>query len=138
MLKILYDIDAADENDQRIALVEDVLESVAQGVVPGKFLVEFFPFLRHVPAWVPGAGFQALFAGWREAAELMRCEPFELVKRSMVSQPLSCFLLFQSLNHSRTRRRARSALLRAVLPPVIIPEGSLWRREKNLPRMWAS
>ena len=30
--------------------------------VPGRYWVEFFPFLRFVPAWVPGAGFQKDFA----------------------------------------------------------------------------
>ena len=64
MLKILYDIHAVDANDRYISNVTAALESIAQGLVPGKFMVEFFPWLRHVPAWMPGANFQRRFAEW--------------------------------------------------------------------------
>ena len=84
-MKILYNIEVADEGDPYLTLVEQGAEAVSEGVAPGKFFVEYLPFLKHVPAWVPGAGFQIKFAGWRAAAESLRTQPFNHMKRSMVS-----------------------------------------------------
>ena len=48
--------------------------------VPGTFLVEFIPALRHVPAWLPGAGFQTRLANWRAASTKMVDLPYEKAK----------------------------------------------------------
>ncbi|KAI0697650.1 cytochrome P450 [Cerioporus squamosus] len=83
VLKILYDIDAAEDNDPYISNVDAALEGVSQGLVPGKYMVEFLPFLRHVPAWVPGAGFQRQLAKWRAAGVALKNEPFAHVQQSL-------------------------------------------------------
>ena len=69
-----------------MALVEDAQEGIALGLVPGRFLVQFLPFLRHVPAWLPGAGFKRLSNKWRAAARSAKDVPFEEVKRALVSR----------------------------------------------------
>ncbi|KAI0767392.1 cytochrome P450 [Fomes fomentarius] len=83
LLKILYDIDATDENDEWIKKVEKALEGALESTVPGAFLVEFLPFLQYVPAFVPGAGFQKKFAEWREASDDLKVAPVTRVKLSM-------------------------------------------------------
>ncbi|KAI0767393.1 cytochrome P450 [Fomes fomentarius] len=83
LLKILYDIDVTDENDEWIKTVEKALEGAIESLVPGAFLVEFLPFLRHVPAFVPGAGFQKKFAEWRELSDDLKSAPVTRVKLSM-------------------------------------------------------
>ncbi|RPD61603.1 cytochrome P450 [Lentinus tigrinus ALCF2SS1-7] len=83
ILKIIYDIDAAEKDDQYISKVDATLEGLSQGLVPGKYMVEFLPFLRHLPAWVPGAGFQKDFARWRAAGLALKNEPFAYVKQSL-------------------------------------------------------
>ena len=50
VLKILYDIDVEDEDDVYVEISEQALAGAVEGLVPGKFLVEFLPFLRHVPS----------------------------------------------------------------------------------------
>ncbi len=84
-MKTLYNIDVVDEGDQYLVLVEKTLDSLAQSLVPGKFLVEHFPFLRYIPSWVPGAGFQTQFAEWRVVIETLRDMPFKNMKRNTVS-----------------------------------------------------
>ena len=53
LMKLLYDIQVADENDEYIAKVERFMVGFNEALVPGNFLVEFFPVLRHLPAWLP-------------------------------------------------------------------------------------
>lgn len=85
LLKILYDIDVVNEDDHFIKKVEKAMEGASASTVPGAFMVEFLPFLRHVPAFVPGAGFQRRFAEWRAAASDLKNAPVAYVKSSMVS-----------------------------------------------------
>ncbi|RPD61592.1 cytochrome P450 [Lentinus tigrinus ALCF2SS1-6] len=83
ILKVAYDIDTADEGDEYIAAVDAALEGPVTGLVPGTFLVDFLPFLRHVPTWLPGATSQRLWAKWQAAAETLKSLPYEQVKAAL-------------------------------------------------------
>ncbi|RPD61680.1 O-methylsterigmatocystin oxidoreductase [Lentinus tigrinus ALCF2SS1-7] len=94
MTKVVYDIEGDDKIERQVTLVHDAQEGVAQGLVPGKYLVQFFPFLRYVPAWFPGAEFKRLSNKWRAAAWSAKYVPYGEVKetlkgRSMVGQLLT-------------------------------------------------
>ncbi len=60
ILKVLFDVEVADDGDELIEVVEAALEWPGEAFVPGKYLVEAFPILRHIPPWVPGATVQRL------------------------------------------------------------------------------
>ena len=83
LLKVVYGICAADEDDPYIALIDDAQKAVSQGLVPGKYLVELLPILAHVPSWFPGAGWQKLFARWRAAQRSVKDAPLEHVKKTV-------------------------------------------------------
>ncbi|KAI0752766.1 cytochrome P450 [Daedaleopsis nitida] len=96
MLKLLYDIDAAEKEDKYIGIIDTAQEGVSQGLVPGRFLVEFFPILRYVPAWVPGAGYQKMFAKWQAAGHALKTLPFCALKAAMSrGQSLHCVIARQ-------------------------------------------
>ena len=80
----MFDIDVAEENDEYTAQVDAALEGFSLGLVPGKFLVGAIPWLRYVPSFFPGAGFQKQFAKWREGSSALRNMPFAYVKEAMV------------------------------------------------------
>ncbi|KAM5536777.1 hypothetical protein V8D89_009495 [Ganoderma adspersum] len=80
VLKILYDIDVEDENDAYVEISEEALVGPLEGMVPGRFLVEILPFLRHIPPWVPGATSQRLWAKWMAAGDRLKNVPFEHAK----------------------------------------------------------
>ncbi|RPD62686.1 CyP450 monooxygenase [Lentinus tigrinus ALCF2SS1-7] len=80
ILKVVYGIDIAERGDKLIEIIEVAMEGVAEGLTPGAFLVEYFPFLRHVPAWFPGAGFQTRLKKWRDASHAMVDLPFAQAK----------------------------------------------------------
>ena len=48
-MKLLYDINVADENDEYNIKVERAVQGASEGMSAGVFLVEVLPFLRHVP-----------------------------------------------------------------------------------------
>ncbi|RPD62683.1 CyP450 monooxygenase [Lentinus tigrinus ALCF2SS1-6] len=82
VVKIVYGFDVAEKNDKCIAMMEKDLEA-GDAFLPGRYYVEFLPFLRHVPSWVPGAGFQKDFAEWRHAAEWVRNVMLQKTKDGM-------------------------------------------------------
>ncbi|TFK83547.1 cytochrome P450 [Polyporus arcularius HHB13444] len=83
VLKVVYGIDIAERGDKLIEIIEVAMEGVAEGLTPGAFLVEYLPFLRHVPAWLPGAGFQTRLKRWRDASHAMVDLPFAQAKANI-------------------------------------------------------
>ncbi|KAI0693295.1 CyP450 monooxygenase [Cerioporus squamosus] len=94
IVRVLYGV--AEQDDQYVAMMEKVLE-VGEAFTPGRYLVEFMPFLRHIPAWVPGAGFQDDFAGWRNATRWVRDNMVEKTKEGIVKGETSQSVVAQLL-----------------------------------------
>ncbi|KAJ7281442.1 cytochrome P450 [Mycena rebaudengoi] len=83
-----------------ISLAEKAMHGLSVAVVPGRFLVDFFPFLKYVPAWVPGATFKRLANEWKECNLNMINKPFEEVKRNMASGTAPWSFVSSSLQNS--------------------------------------
>ncbi|KAL4259437.1 cytochrome P450 family protein [Pleurotus pulmonarius] len=58
ILSATYGIDVMPEHDPNIERARKALTSLSDAAISGLFLVDIFPFLRHVPSWMPGAGFK--------------------------------------------------------------------------------
>ena len=84
-----YGIDVKDENDEVLTGIDAGLQGTRELVVAGGFLVDYFPFLRHLPSFFPGCGFHKLFAKWREDNKLLREMPFLRYKEAIVGP--SCY-----------------------------------------------
>lgn len=85
-MDITYGIEILPEDDPYVQTAEAVLEGVQIASTPGAFLVEAFPLLKFVPAWVPGAGFQRKALQWRRLLEDVFEKPYDLLKKQMVSE----------------------------------------------------
>ncbi|KAJ7484805.1 cytochrome P450, partial [Mycena galericulata] len=85
ILSAMYGIDLQPSDDTYIALACEALESFSAAVVPGKYLVDSLPMLKHIPAWFPGAGFKRDAKEWRKLAAAMRDVPFTETKRQVES-----------------------------------------------------
>ena len=83
-MKIGYGIAVQESDDPYISVAEVVMNGVAEAGIPGSFLVDLFPILKHVPSWFPGAGFQRKAACWREAIKTMVDKPFHHVQEQLV------------------------------------------------------
>lgn len=86
IMKVTYGLDVSPKNDRYIIIAEKALDAMAKAVTPGAFLVDIIPALRHVPAWMPGAGFQRKAREWKKVVLEMRDAPFLAVQTAMVNQ----------------------------------------------------
>jgi len=58
ILKLTYGINCETKDDPYIHLSEKMQHLTSDAVKPGKWLVDSFPFLTKMPAWMPMAGFK--------------------------------------------------------------------------------
>ena len=84
IMKIGYGITVQESDDPYISIAEEVLSGVAEAGIPGSFLVDFFPILKYVPSWFPGAGFQKKAARVKEVSYTMAERPFHHVQEQLV------------------------------------------------------
>ncbi|QRW13236.1 cytochrome P450 family protein [Ceratobasidium sp. AG-Ba] len=70
------------ENDPLVQSVKQQVELVTAALV-GRYWVNYFPMLRYVPAWFPGAKFKRDANKFREKRERTASEPFEAVLKEM-------------------------------------------------------
>ena len=83
-MRIAYGLDVADQNDKYISIVERGVDIFTRIIVPGRYLVEALPWLRHVPMWFPGAGFKRDAAKWQRDIHALRTVPFNAAVEQMV------------------------------------------------------
>ncbi|KAI8939724.1 hypothetical protein NX059_003472 [Plenodomus lindquistii] len=84
ILKITYGYNIqAHGRDPFVDLAQETMTQFADATVPGRWLVDVLPFLRHVPEWCPGGGYKKIAR--RYAATLNKCanQPYEFVKYQM-------------------------------------------------------
>ncbi|KAI8982788.1 CyP450 monooxygenase [Trametes punicea] len=85
IMGIVYGLDIVDDNDQYLALARKAMDIFIEFMVPGRYLVETLPILRHIPSWFPGAGFKRKAIGWRKDVLALRDVPFDAVKENMAN-----------------------------------------------------
>ena len=72
IIPIVYGLDTSGpEGESYVRIAEDAMDCFNVVIQPGRYLVQTFPSLRHIPAWFPGAGFQREFAAWKERVRAM-------------------------------------------------------------------
>ena len=99
MLQLAYGrkINSLDDHFARTA--EETEDMIRLAVQPGRWLVDTFPArasgprvewrspaiaVRHMPDWMPGAGFKATGRAWRATLDKMADFPHNFVKSQMV------------------------------------------------------
>lgn len=87
-LDTVYGIDMAPVNDPYIDSVEKALDGVTVAAVPGAFLVDVVPWLKYMPAWVPGAEFQRKAKLWKEYQRASTHDTYDACKKALVSRRL--------------------------------------------------
>ncbi|KAF7980002.1 hypothetical protein HWV62_40100 [Athelia sp. TMB] len=83
ILEIAYGVRAKTDEDPHIAAAEMTARYAADGATPGKYLVDTLPWLKYVPAWIPGASFQAVAQEAKKVIAASLSIPFEAVKAEM-------------------------------------------------------
>ncbi|KAJ7489127.1 cytochrome P450 [Mycena latifolia] len=85
IISAAYGIDVLPSDDPYVTVAHKALHSFTVANVPGRYLVNTFPILKHIPKWFPGAGFKRQAEEWRKLARRMMEMPFAETKRQMGS-----------------------------------------------------
>ena len=96
-LSVVYGYEAVSNEDAFLSLAEECVDLLANRIASGGGIwpVDVFPFLKHIPLWMPGSGFKKNAIIWKKKMEEFVDRPFEYVKTSMVST------YFNICNYSR-------------------------------------
>ncbi|KJA22222.1 hypothetical protein HYPSUDRAFT_202249 [Hypholoma sublateritium FD-334 SS-4] len=76
IFSVVYGLDVKMEGRESLEAAKEANHAMLIAGIPGRFLVDYIPLLRFVPEWVPGAKFQKLARGWKEATLKMIEMPF--------------------------------------------------------------
>jgi len=87
IMSIAYGLEVQADNDPYIRTAEEGVHPLVAAGVPGAFLVDALPFLKYVPEWFPGAGFQKKAKAWKKLARTMIEVPFAAAKKNIVRHP---------------------------------------------------
>ncbi|KAI0767204.1 cytochrome P450 [Fomes fomentarius] len=83
IMRVSYGIEVDDESVDYLKIAEDVLALFSDIFVPGKYLVETFPILRHVPDWMPGAAFKRKRTTWKRVNSHLVEVPWMTTKEAL-------------------------------------------------------
>lgn len=86
ILDITYGINVSGMYDEYVTLAEDAVFSATISNALGEFWVEHFPFLRHLPSWVPGARFRRFAEHYKPIIAKLRDQPFAKIQKEIVSR----------------------------------------------------
>lgn len=87
-MKVLFNNEDEEDIEEHACMVEVAQEAVSQGLVPGKFLVQYLPFLRHIPGLFLGTALSNKCEEWRNATSFLKGALFKNTKEAMVSMHL--------------------------------------------------
>ncbi|KAI0697653.1 cytochrome P450 [Cerioporus squamosus] len=87
MMKIIYDNDTETEIEEQMIRVDVTQEGVSQGLVPGKYLVDIFPFIQHLPSYFLGPELRVKSREWQNAATDLKNIPYNRVLEEMAQNP---------------------------------------------------
>ena len=84
IMRTSYGLEVAGPNDRHIFLAERGVDIFSLIMVPGRYLVEAIPTLRHIPAWFPGAQFKRDANVWKKEISALLHEPFAITLDQLV------------------------------------------------------
>ncbi|KAJ2932196.1 hypothetical protein H1R20_g4887, partial [Candolleomyces eurysporus] len=83
IMRTAYGFEDAGRNKALINNAEELIVAFGAARIPGRFLVNTFPILKHVPAWLPGAGFKRYFQELAEKSRRTVETPFKDAKERL-------------------------------------------------------
>ncbi|KAF8154968.1 OrdA protein [Crassisporium funariophilum] len=85
ILGLTYGYKVQDGEDPFINLIEHANENFNAATVPGAFPVDFFPSLKRLPEWLPGAGFLKTAREWAKDTAAMVNVPYNFTKQEIAA-----------------------------------------------------
>ncbi|EPS93959.1 hypothetical protein FOMPIDRAFT_48847 [Fomitopsis schrenkii] len=83
MLEIGYGHTVTSLDDDYIHMIDSALDGMFLAGNPGSMMVDFFPPLKYVPAWLPGLTWKKTATRLRPVVDVMNLSPFRAVVKAM-------------------------------------------------------
>ncbi|KAG5349725.1 hypothetical protein C0989_002160, partial [Termitomyces sp. Mn162] len=83
--RIAYGYEIKEKNDPFVELINKAISQFIITTKPGRYMVDFLPQLRHVPAWFPGAHFKREAKEWAAILVETVDQPFNFVKQKLAT-----------------------------------------------------
>jgi hypothetical protein len=82
ILKVVYDYTIEPfEKDPLVDLVDEAMEQFSEATLPGRWMVDIFPFLQQIPSWIPGTGFKTTAVAWNKTLLNVANIPYTFAKQ---------------------------------------------------------
>ncbi|EAU93067.2 cytochrome P450 [Coprinopsis cinerea okayama7 len=98
VLGLVYGHEVAEEGDLYVDLAEKVARNVAQAGLYGTYMVDYIPWLKHIPSWFPLASFKRKAKEWRKPVIEMLERPFAVTKSKMLEGKATACLVREELD----------------------------------------
>ncbi|KAI9449001.1 cytochrome P450 [Lactarius psammicola] len=85
IMKITYGHTVRSTDELYVRLAEEAGTDTVTSGSPGSVLVDFFPALKHIPTWMPGAGFKRHALRTRIKVRTMHDAPYEMVQKTVAA-----------------------------------------------------
>ncbi|RXW20872.1 hypothetical protein EST38_g4984 [Candolleomyces aberdarensis] len=97
ILDVTYGIDVKNEDDIYIAQAERGMAAMAAAGTASSYMVDFFPSLKYLPSWLPGAQFQREAKAWRKDVTAMPRDCLRFVEDGLASPSVSFAVVLEIL-----------------------------------------
>ncbi|TFK49211.1 cytochrome P450 [Heliocybe sulcata] len=85
IMRVAYGYTISGQDDFFVRTAEEASQISGRAMAPGRWLVNYFPLLRFVPSWFPGAGFQRQAVIWRKELDALSGTPHKWVRDQMAA-----------------------------------------------------
>ena len=92
IIRVAYGLEVVDDNDKYVDIAEAAMDCFNIVFQPGRYMVQTFPSLRHIPSWFPGAKFRREFAAWYPTVRKIHDVPWE----AAMAQRVRSFIHFRA------------------------------------------
>ncbi|KAH6917900.1 cytochrome P450 98A3 [Coprinopsis sp. MPI-PUGE-AT-0042] len=119
IIRISYGFEDAEYNQNLVKQAETLVSGFSESMVPGRYLINYFPMLKHLPSWLPGAGFKRHFKFLSEISDEV-VGVYEEVKVSLrtgkrtVGPSLAAGLIDEISNEKEANREEQELIARNI------------------------
>ncbi|KAF8661202.1 hypothetical protein AX16_001482 [Volvariella volvacea WC 439] len=85
ILSMAYGLKIKPDGDPLVDLPEKAQRGMAEAIIPGKWLVDAYPWLTYVPSWMPFAGFQRKAKEWKQDTVNLVELPYQQAKKNFLA-----------------------------------------------------
>ncbi|KAK7442492.1 hypothetical protein VKT23_016090 [Stygiomarasmius scandens] len=104
IISATYGIEVAPCGDPYVQVANQALDGLVHAAIFGTFWVDYFPMLKYIPSWFPGASFHRKAKTWKGYTLEMVSKPYEEAKNQMANGTFnSCFVQrsLQDMDHEK-------------------------------------